>query len=498
MDSVQQYAILVREAIPIAVQNLELEDDDVMWRLAKMFRPVDEAGRDTESAPGAGASDWFAEWRIKVQTGGTLEGSKFGNTTMVTAGVYDELAVGQAINDLYPDPALAPLDAWVECRMKLKTVKGLIPLNQAQIKKRLMSETLDSVVTDAAEAATRLFRKNFTTQAWGDGGAALGRADGAATIAEGSVAAVSIKEGTPYRFTVGQKYVFGSHVAVADFGSSTRTGRTGDGASANTPSIAVCVGIRKKARTVLFESWPGEGSISVTDGDSICLYNMFDFTQTTVDAGSKAMEGVESLIIDTGTFPGALYAGTAVTVDNRPELQGFVDGDESSRENPTPEVVAELIDLMTDGGQLPPPTLVAERSLWTLWAQLEREAMGIQQVPQGGAFHANGGVRGPEVQHGEHTFARLNSGQCREGTIHGIAPDSWLKFMPGGSDAIKWFYSSGGISGAPTVFGPVTQGRQVSSLAQAPFDAYGQLGCTKPARNMRRIGFHSQRSLNAT
>lgn len=495
-DQITRVSMLMRESLAAAVVNLTDEQDDIMWTLSNTFPAKDSAGRDTDSEVGAGASDYFAEWRVKVQNGGTLEGADFGGTTMIQAGAYNELFMGQSLNKLYPDPALAALESYIKVRMKLRRVKGLIPLSKDEILAELITTPIEKVAMDAVISAVRLFRGNFTSQAWGDGGAALARFDGGGTIAEGSVTFFAVKAGTPFRFIKGQKYVAGSHVANADFGGNTRTARTGNGAGANTPSIFFCTGVNKNNRKVGFESKAGEGTITITDGDSIMLYNMFDFTQSTVTAGSRAMEGVESLLIKTGDFPGAKMGGTQVTVDNVTELQAFIDGDETALEIPTPELIAELIDLMTDGGKMPPPVVIAEQSLWTLWAQQERMGVATYQLPAGGTFPASGGVSGPLVSHGANTFTRMSSNQCREGSISGIAPNSMLKFMPLGGNTIKWFFSGGGVSGAGSIFGPTYSGRQVSELSQAPFDGFGQMGCSDPGRNFRRIGLYSQRSLN--
>ena len=76
------------------------------------------------------------------------------------------------------------------------------------------------------------------------------------------------------------------------------------------------VGIRKKARTVGFLSAAGEGTVTLTDGDDLMLYGTYDFSASTVSAGTFAMEGVESFLIDSGTYPGAYLdvSGTSTNV----------------------------------------------------------------------------------------------------------------------------------------------------------------------------------------
>ena len=501
-DSIDQFAILLNEAISPSIVDLTLPDDDVLWPLCQTFPAVDSAGRDTNAERGAGESNWFAEYNIKVQRGGTIEGANFGGNTMTTTGAYNELFVGQSINSLYPDPALAAMPSWIKCRLQLRRVKGLIPMNKDQILARLATNPMDEVVADATEDAVRLYRGNFTCQGWADGSAQIARADGGTTITESAPVYIDVKEGSPYRFMKGQKYVIGSYVAPASYGSSARTARQGDGANPTTPaSIVYCVGIQKQDRKVGFQSAPGEGDITVTDGDAFMLYNMYDFNAANVSAGTRAMEGLESLVIQTGNFPGATLdvsgTSTPVTVDNVPELEGFVDGDEDNPVLPTPELIAELIDLQTDGMRKPPPVMVAEQSVWTLWSQLERNSFASYQVPQGSTFQASGGVNGPMLSHGNNTFTRLNSNQCRTGAVHGISPQGMLKFMPMGGDTIKWFFSGGVVSGASSIFGPTASGRQWSELFQAPFDGFGQLGCRMPGDQLRRIGLYSQRTYNA-
>lgn len=498
-DSMTQFGLLIREVLGDAVVHLQFKQDDVFWRLMQIFKRMTEAGRDTRSEPGQGDSDWFAEWRIKVQDAGTLEGAKFGVNNMETTGAYGELFVGQAAAALYPDPALAAVESYVWCRMRLKRQMGLIARNKDQLFKDLGARQVGEVAFDAVKDATRLFRNNMVTQAYGDGSAAIARLDGSGvTVTDSAVTWVSVKEGTPYRFTKGQKYVAGTFITAANYDSSPRVARQGNGAGATSPaSIMYCVGHRKRTRQVGFKAKAGEGTITLTDGDVLMLYNMYDFSAANVDAGTKAMEGLESLIRDTGKFPGARVLGNDIDVEQVPELQGMVEGDESNREAPTPEIVANLIDLITDGNEEPATTVIAEQSLYTLWSQLEREATAIQIVPQAAAFEANGGVRGPEIQHGAFVFTKLTSSLCREGTLHGVPAEDMRMFMPFGENTIKWLLASGGISGAGDIFGATSSGRQYTGLLQAPFDSFGQIGLERPNRAFRRIGLHSARSQNA-
>ena len=73
-DAMAQFALLLREAFPLAVQQLEQpEAEDVFWSLAKTFKPVDAMGRDISGELGnaSNPSDWFADYIMKTQSGGT-------------------------------------------------------------------------------------------------------------------------------------------------------------------------------------------------------------------------------------------------------------------------------------------------------------------------------------------------------------------------------------------------------------------------------------------
>lgn len=504
-DSVDRFSILVRESLPLGIINLVMQDDDVSWQLAKIGRIVNSAGRDAYAEPGIGAGEWFADWRIKVQEGGVMEAGRFGGNTMVTTGAYGELYVGQSISELYPDPGLAALDSWIKCRMQLRRYKGIIPLNKDDVIARTLTEPMDEVVLDAVGSATRLYRSHFSTYFWSDGTAMVARHDGegsSATVTSAAITWIKVKDGTPFRFIKGQKYQAASHIAAASWFASPKVGIQGNGANPTSgASMMYCVGIDKRERKVgLMAANAGEGTITLTDGCDLMLYGTYDFNAATIKSntgaasGSMVMEGWEGLTLDTGVFPGAYHNATSVTVDNVQELRAFIAGDEDNKESPTPEAIASLVDLMTDGGDLPPPALIAEQSLWSQYAFEERKAMGIQPISQGTPFEAAGGIRGPMLSHGAHTFSRYSSAKCREGAVHGLSPDSILKFVPAGEHALKWAVSQGGMSGFPSIFIPTMVGRQLSELSQAPYDAYIQLGCQHPSRNFRRVGFYSLRS----
>lgn len=495
-DSFEQFEMLVREAVAPSVIDLVVTGGDVIWSLLDTFHPRDTAGRDTANSLGSGAAGWFAEWRIRVQRGGTATGASFGSS-FDAMGADDNLMMGQAADNLYPDPVNAPVRSYLPIRMSLKRFNGVYPLNIDQIQADLATQPIESVASGVVEDVVLLVRNIVEGHIYSDGGAALARVDNSAniTLTKDSNTKVPIKEGTYNRFAVGQRYVAGSHVTKANFGGSTRTVR---GGTAALPARFRVVDVDPDGRDLYCETEPGFSDIVLQDGDDLMLDGMFDFTQTTVDAGSKAIEGFESLLINTGNFPGATYQGSALSVTNHRKLQAFIQGDESNPVNPTPAIIDELSDKMADAGKESVDVVIGEKSLWSLYAQIEREAFSAYPVSQGAAFVASGRVTGPQVGYGDKVFARLNSAKIRPGSILGLTPSVWMKFIPLGDRTIKWLYSGGNQAGASSIFGNVSTGRQATNLAQAPFDFFFQIGCTDPQRNFRRIGINSQRALAGT
>ncbi len=488
-DSFDQMELLFRESIDGAVPHLELEDDDVAWSLMDTWKPVDRAGSDSTAAAGSGAAGWFADWNIRVQRGGLVTGGTFTGNTLEQMGADDNLYTGQAADALYPDPAKAPMRSWERIRMALKRIQGTYAINRQQILAQLATTPIEDVSGGAVEDVVSQVRALIVAYIYGAGNSTIAQVNNAANIsvAEGSNTAVPVDAGTAFRFVVGQRYVFGTD-------ADPRVVMTTGGGSAPNPAVARCVDIDTDTREPYFEPEPGVGTITVTDNAHIMVAGTYDFTAASVALGTRAAQGFESLLISTGNFPGAVKPD----VTKHRHLKSYVTGSEDNKVAPTPEVVAELIDKITDAGKAPPSVLIAEQSLWTLYAQLERQAGATYPVPQGGAFNASGGVSGPRISHGEVTFTRLSSSRIRPGSILGMAPDTFRRFMPMGDKTIKWALSGGGVAGAQSIFGPIRSGRQLSELSDAPFDVFVEIGCTDPRRNFRRIGLHSQRTMGGT
>jgi len=498
-DAMSQVQLLLRESIDDAIVNLVLGETDIAWDIIDQFRPMEPAGRDTNNALGSGDAGYFAEWRIRISRAGIATGSGFTGNTVEQMGVDNQLYTGQTADVLYPDPQKASLRNYLQLRMALKRVKGVLAINQSQINTDVFANGIESASAGLVEDAVALVRGLTTSHMHSDGGASLARFDGTGlTIVENPSAATGefdIKEGTPFRFQVGQRYAAGSYVAPDDFDDTARTLRTGNGAGGAT-GIFRCIDIDTDNRKVLFESESGVGTITITDGDDIVLHDMFDFTAANVDAGSRAPQGFEGLLRSPANTSTAVFPGTSHQIAKHRYLKSYVKGDETVLEPPTAEVIAELVDKITDAGKSAPSALMAEQSLWTLYAQLERQSVASYQVPMGATFQASGGVSGPTLTHGTASFARLVSSQVRPGAITGVTPGEWRRFMPTGK-TIRWRNAGGTVAGAPSIFRPVTQGTRLTELSAAEFDFFLQIGTTDPRASFRRIGLLSQRTMSA-
>ena len=485
-DAFGQFELLVREFIEPNVHLLDATDgQDPAWDMMDTFPAMDVAGRTTDLAgvSSAGVAGYEASWRIRKQRGGRVTGGNIAGNTLQKIGPDNSLSIAQAADGKHLDPRNTPLGSYLPIKMLLKRLRGIITCNRDQVLYDIADNNIEETVMDTVEDATFQVRNLVTALCYSEGNGILGHAYAGATIAEGSTQWFGITEGTPFRFVVGQRYV-----AALDSGGTPSTTRDGSGGTAHSPGIFRCVGIDTDNRYVGFESEPGEGNIVITADDLFIVEGLYDFATP----ASLAFRGFEGALVSTGNFLDTAYAVT----DHR-ELMSFVDGDEAALVMPTPEIIDAMMDKIVDSGKPTPSALIAERSLWTLYSQLERRSQAIYQVPQGAAFLASGGVSGPVLQHADKVFARLNSRQIRPGCIIGVDPKTFRRYMPLGGKTLKWRTSSGGVAGVGGIFRMVTDGYVLTDLCAAEFDWYAQIGVIDPQRCFRRIGLHSQRSSDA-
>lgn len=485
-DAFDQFQTLIREQIVGAVENLQIPREDPMPRLAMSAKNVAEMGRITDLAIASMTPGYEASWRVKLQNGGLVTGAPFGATQISKMGPGTNLVMGLAANSLHTDPTKAPQPSYLKLKSKLKKMKGTYALNFEQLESKIVAggNMLVALAMDVVSDITELVRGTAGSLFWGNGYGVMGEVDasGGETIAEGSTNWISIKNSQIFRFVRGQRYV------AASLSSGVPT--TARAGTLNTPGVMRCTGVNARTLEVGFESEPGEGNISLTDGDGIILEGMYDFASAT----SLAPNGIESLLKVSGAFPDS----DVTDIENYPELQAFVDGDESNRVAPEGKVVTELLDLMTAGAMdNTPPLLVAENSLWTCWSELERQSSGMTLTPQGQPYVANGGIRAPVYTYGSRSFAKLDSIKCRPGTLFGLDPQTLVRFMPD-EMAIRWRMANGGLAGQQSIMRPITVGPVLTDLSAAEYDVWGQLSITRPNQNVKRIGLYNQRTYNAS
>ena len=483
-DSFDQFETLLTEFIDSSVIRLVLEDDDPIWAIMDIFKPVTRAGRDTASTPAAG---YEASWRVMVQEGGRIAAGSFAGNDLEKMGKDTHLMVGQAASAKYLDPTLTPLDSWIKIFMLLKRAIGSITINEQQILARLASDPIDQVAGDHLRAAASKVRRYMTNGFWGDGSGQLAQVNDSAlttiaTLAGGTT--VTIDGGTFARFGIGDLVQFGNGTAPFSTQATLRS-------STNNPNgYCRVVNIDRKDRTLKIEAVSED--LTVADDDYLFLADTYQFdVALSADAAKLNIpEGVNSLLLDTGTFP-----GSALDVDHHSVLKSFITDTSTTPVDPTPEEISLLIDAIADAGMPPPEALFFERSGWTRYAQLEREAGAQYVVPQGAAFMASGGVDGPVLQHMGNRFQRFTSVRMPEKTMIGLAPSTWRMFLPiGPKGTIHWAYSTGTRSGHGSIFGPVHSGIQLTELSEAPFNTFFQVGCDNPMRNFRHPGLKVARS----
>ncbi|MHC4067202.1 MAG: hypothetical protein ACYSUI_22245, partial [Planctomycetota bacterium] len=260
-DVFDQFEELLVEEVSRRVHDLILDTDDISHQVLDGVEPVMTGGKRAD-----GNAGYEAKWKIRVQRGGIVSGGGFAGNTLTKAGPSNVLIMGQAADEKYLDPAYTPVRSYIPAFVRLKRKKGSVTLNKAQILADLAANPVEEVAYDETEDAVVNLRHAFSCDFWGDGSGMLARVNNSAgyTIAEGSQQACAVDWGTISRFMVGKRYVAGSHVALADYGTSQRTGRAG---SLNSPGVFRCTDIDVDNLTVSFESEAGEGNISLSDND---------------------------------------------------------------------------------------------------------------------------------------------------------------------------------------------------------------------------------------
>ena len=488
-DSFNQFENLLRESLDETVLRLSVEADDPIWSLLQTMRNVKKLGRITGAGTKTkGDPGYEARWEVLMQRGGTVTGASIGETSSTLMGPNSGLIMGLGTNSQGLDPVDTPQRSYLELVSFLKKAKGQVTLNADQLEAKLIGSPVEDVAMGYIEDATFQVRDLITSLSWGAGdGVMAWNADGTETIAEDSINWVTVDNGSPFRFTKGQKYV------AADQGTNPKCSVPRAG-TLTSPGVFRCVGVNPITREVGFQSEPGQGNIVIYEDDLIIRQGMWDFTTAATSATdntpSLAPNGIENLLINTGAFPDS----DITDVTDYPELQAYITDNTGSEVTPEPERLDEILDLMTGPGgpdDGPPPILIAENSVWTLWSHLERRAMAMYPVTQ--TFTSGGGVTGPVYTYGSRSFQRLSSSKCRESTIFGIDPSTFIRFMPNDL-TLRWKMTQGGLSGMGGIFRGVYEGRSLTSLAAADFELWWQMAQTRPLRNFILKGVHSQRT----
>lgn len=485
-DAFAQFETLLAENLGDMVHDLYLpEVDDPALMLIERFDPLGFGGRESATAgvsTGTGeyasAAGYEARIKLKLQRGGMIRGAGWSGNTVEMVGANNDIPVGQAADALSPDPTKVPMAQYKTIRASLKRVKGNVVVNEQMIMTDLIGSPIEDVAGDYLEDAVFQVRTNCAGWFYGDGSGSLAQfQNDEAAFTSTTQVTCELKTGTFSRFIKGQRYVFGLGSTWDPDTVMTQVG-----------GIARCVNVDPESRAVQFELEPGEAATNTVVDDHIILEGSVDFANNT----SLVHEGVESLFINTGTLH-----GLDVTVYN--ELKARVDGSVTNMQQPTPELIAASLDYIADSREELPSVLISERSVQSHYAQLEKAGYAQYVVPAAGGTQYGGGVSagqdgGVLFTHGNKTFAWYVSSFVRPNSIIGIAPESMRKFMPLGTNAIRWKFRQGGMAGAPNIFGPVYVGGQLSELLQAPFEAHAEFMCQRPRRNFRILGVHNQRT----
>lgn len=491
--SYTQFLDIVRERLQDAVLDLQMAQDGVGWRIMQNAEPIRDAGRNRDGS----STGLYAEWTISLQRSGYVSAGLMTGNTLQFLGTENLLATSQATdNGGYLDPLKAPLRSYVPITIDLKKIVGVVTVNDKQMETQMATTPLEEIAGGHVADQVRHLRDYWEEQIWSDGSAHLAQVNAAAgySILESAPVAVTVDAGSPFNFIRGQRYVAGSAIAAANYGSSPRVavGGTGPGAA----GVMRCTNVDKVTREVYFQAEPGEGTITLTDNDVLMREGTYNFSAATVNAGTLAMQGIHGMLKQSGQFPGA---PSGVTVQAYSELQSVVQDYSSGGapgEVPTPELVEALLDTIDTGGSELPSLLVSERSVQTLYGQYERATNHFYIVPNGQTVSPTGGMRAPMFTHGDKAFVWPTSRSCRPNTLYGMEPGYMVRFMPIGDGSVRWKIGTGILSGYPNIFRPLfVNGNQLAGVAAADYESFGQFGIKRPNSFFIATGIKSQRDV---
>lgn len=482
-----QFEILLQEFMAPTAVNLEFEDDDPGWSLMGTMEPVSTAGRRRDkTTTDLNPEGLEARYTIKVQSGGRVAGGTFAGNNVVQMGSDSHLYMGQSASAKYLDPTKTPMSSHVDVILELMRVRGSVTINHQQIEADLAARSVDDVGLEVLEDSTRRLRSYYLNQLYGDGSASVATVGASASVLEASPVEVTLSVGTFARFQMGDLLV----AAVNTADPMTLV-------PGNINGFMRVVDIDTYNRKIKLQSEPGEGTIALTTSHDLLLADSYNFGGASDDVNALTTEGFDSLIDNTGVYPGTKSTrfSSGLNRDDHSYLKGVVVDNSAAQKEPTMALLSEILDNILNGGIAPPTAMIAERSVWTLFSILERESHSMVNVPMGQVFAGAGGVAGPMLQHMEHRFQRFSSVRIRPNAIYGIAPDTWMRFIPLGDRTVRWVLGNGPLAGAGSIFGAIYDGTQLTELADAPFNSYLQFGCKDPRRNFRLLGVKAQRDM---
>lgn len=472
-SSWQAFVTILHEQLSDRTVDMRLpEDDEFTWRILAMIPPERTGGR-AEDSSGANIAGFQAKWNVLLQDPGLATGGNFTGNTVTAMGADSLQYMAMAADALYPDPANAALPSYAQIKMNLKRIRGVLTVDQQRLFADMTAVGTDKAIYDYVAGGAKLVRHLVSSHYWAPGNGALAQVDNDTSVISTGTnrKAIPVKNGRYSRFKVGQRYVF----------SADSSGIT----TQKSNSVARCVDIDEDNRKVIFEVEPGLSDITVADNDWIILEGMYDFTA----AASLAPNSVESLLINTGVYPGTAYT---ISATNHRRLAARVKGSATKLELPTPEMLADMLNIFEESGRPGPSHIGAESGVWTCYSQIERQGGAVYPVAQGGQFQASGGVSArPVLNIGTKTYETFSSGLCRENCFFGLRPAAQKKFMPVNGETVMWVRGGENANGIPNIFQQLRSGRSLTEMHAAEFDAFCEFGDTEPFNQFRRLGVHS-------
>lgn len=405
----------------------------------------------------------------------------------------------------YPSATSASQRQYEWFKIGLKWLMGTLSLDRKQYLALQKGVAVENFLADWLKDPIEILHQQMTTDFFGNGSGLVGTVISAA--ANGSSTTLDGINNTMW-LTVGRTRPFwrGMRVNLVDATGGPLPVKTGSGASCCTFEVIRIQGYTGTAgqTKILVQAIDEpDGSYTPAVGDTIHLKGAIktDYAQTYAEAKCYGVLGMQNFILPPTTTAATTYHGLTVHDGTTngwvyPELASFVDDPGSGSERfPTPLIFENAADAINDRGFPLPSKFIMGRGVRTLLYQTEGMYK-VYQTPMNSAVqNVNAGMTGNvNISTEKSAWDYIISAFIDPDIAYGIRPDAFVKYAPFGVDAIQWVNDAEILGGNRSMFRIATSNDQVTTVYEAPFELWYEMGCVTPQSlvKLARLKYASQ------